>query len=104
MLTFSISCILTLHCRCTFDKQLTKVNLKVSNARYTVDTAFQSRFKKALDRQANLKLAALQENLIFACMQKRDADQLHCKRAADQHLCFCFIDSTITPLPESEGR
>ena len=31
------------------------------------------------------------------CINK-DADQLRDNRAADQHLCFCYIDSTISPL------
>ena len=26
---------------------------------------------------------------------KTDTDQLCCNRTADQHLCFCYIDSTI---------
>ena len=35
-------------------------------------------------------------------MQKQRGDQLHVNSAADQRLCFHFIDSTITLLPKSK--
>ena len=34
--------------------------------------------------------------------QKKGADQLYGNHAADQHLCFCYIDNTIPILPNSE--
>ena len=34
--------------------------------------------------------------------KNKGADQLHGSRAADQHLCFCYIDSTIPLLPKFE--
>ena len=37
----------------------------------------------------------------FICKNK-DADQLRGKRAADQHLCFCYIDGIIPLLPKFE--
>ena len=30
------------------------------------------------------------------------ADQLRSNRVSDQHLCFCYIDSTIPLLPKSK--
>ena len=38
----------------------------------------------------------------FYICQNKGADQLHGYRAADQRLCFSFIDSTIPLLPKSE--
>ena len=43
-----------------------------------------------------LWLCLAKQNLIFAY-----ADQLCDSRAADQRLCFCYIDSTIPLLPSS---
>ena len=40
----------------------------------------------------------------FALCKNKDADQLHANLAADQCLCFCYIDSTILLLPKSERR
>ena len=34
--------------------------------------------------------------------KNKGADQLHSHCAADQHLCFCYIDSTITLLSKSK--
>ena len=38
----------------------------------------------------------------FSKCENKGADQLHNYCAADQHLCFCYIDSTIPLLPKSE--
>ena len=43
----------------------------------------------------------------FRICKNKDADQLHGNRAvffhaADQHLCFCYMASTIPLLPKSE--
>ena len=38
----------------------------------------------------------------FCIYQNKDADQLRSNCAADQLLCFCYIDSTIPLLPISE--
>ena len=38
----------------------------------------------------------------FCICENKDADQLHGKREADQCLCFCYTDSTISLLPKSE--
>ena len=38
----------------------------------------------------------------FCICKNKGADQLHSNRAADQRLCFCYIDSTILLLPLSE--
>ena len=34
--------------------------------------------------------------------KNKDADQLHTNCAADQRLCYHYIDRTIPPLPKSE--
>ena len=34
--------------------------------------------------------------------ENKDADQLRGNRQADQHLCFRYMDSTISLLPKSE--
>ena len=39
--------------------------------------------------------------LVYICDNK-GADQLQGNCATDQHLCFCFIDSSIHLLPKSE--
>ena len=36
----------------------------------------------------------------FAYAKNKDTDQLRGNCAADQYLCFCFIDSTIPNLPK----
>ena len=38
----------------------------------------------------------------FCICENKDADQLHGSRAADQHLCFSYIDSTIPLLSRSK--
>ena len=38
----------------------------------------------------------------FCICKNKGADQLRDNRAADQHLCFLFIDSAILLLPESD--
>ena len=38
----------------------------------------------------------------FCICENKDADQLRGNREADQHLCFCYTDSTIPLLPKSE--
>ena len=38
----------------------------------------------------------------FCICENKDADQLRSNCAADQCLCFCFTDSTIPLLPNSE--
>ena len=38
----------------------------------------------------------------FCICENKGADQLRSNRAADQHLCFSYIDSTIPLLPKSE--
>ena len=41
--------------------------------------------------------------LLFLHKQKnKGADQLHSNCAADQHLCFRYLDSTIPLLPKFE--
>ena len=34
--------------------------------------------------------------------ENKDADQLHGNHKADQHLCFCYMDSTLLLLLKSE--
>ena len=43
----------------------------------------------------------LEKTYFFICGNK-SADQLCGYRAADQCICFCYIDSTIPLLPKSE--
>ena len=38
----------------------------------------------------------------FCMYENKGADQLHHNRAADQHICFHYIDSTIPLLHKSE--
>ena len=38
----------------------------------------------------------------FCICENKDADQLRGNREADQHLCFCYMDSTIPLLSKSE--
>ena len=39
-------------------------------------------------------------NPAFCICENIGADQLHCNRAADQHLCFRYIDGKIPLLPK----
>ena len=39
---------------------------------------------------------------VFAYAKNKDAFQLRSNHAADQHLCFHYMDSTIPLLPISE--
>ena len=38
----------------------------------------------------------------FCICEKKDTDQLHCDHAADQRLCFRYIDSIFCLLGKSE--
>ena len=38
----------------------------------------------------------------FCICENKGTEQLHRNREADQHLCFCYIDSAIPLLPKSE--
>ena len=40
--------------------------------------------------------------LAFCICENKDADQLRSNCPADQRLCFCYTDSTSSPLPKSE--
>ena len=44
----------------------------------------------------------LQRKSAFCMCENNDAAQLRTKCAADQHLCFRHINSTMPPLPKSE--
>ena len=39
---------------------------------------------------------------LFAYAKNNGADQLHGTHVAGQHLCFCYMDSTIPLFPISE--
>ena len=41
-------------------------------------------------------------NILFYTCENKGADQLRCNRAADQRLCFCYIDTVFPLLPKSE--
>ena len=43
-----------------------------------------------------------QDKNLFCICENKDRGQLHGNHAADKPLCFCYIDSTIPPLPKSE--
>ena len=47
-------------------------------------------------------LSRIMRNPAFFICENKDADQLHGNREADQHLCFCYIDSTIFLLSKSK--
>ena len=40
----------------------------------------------------------MRKRFFYIC-ENKDADQLRGNREADQHLCFCYTDSTIPLLP-----
>ena len=39
----------------------------------------------------------------FCICENKDADQLRGNRKADQRLCFCYIDSTISLVPKKQN-
>ena len=39
----------------------------------------------------------------FGLCENKGADQLHSNCKADQSLCFCYTDSTISLLPKSDN-
>ena len=45
------------------------------------------------------KMSRVVRKPAFCICENKDADQLRSNRAADQRLCFRYIDSTIPPLP-----
>ena len=48
-------------------------------------------------------MSLVYEKTIFFCIcENKDADQLRGNGEADQRLCFCYMDSTISLLSESE--
>ena len=47
-------------------------------------------------------LSRIMRKSTFCICENKDADQLRGNRAADQRLCFRYIDSTIPLLPKSE--
>ena len=50
----------------------------------------------------NNHMSHVMTKLAFCICLNKGADQLHGNPAADEHLCFCCIDSTIPLLPEVE--
>ena len=38
----------------------------------------------------------------FCIWENKNTDQQHSYSTADQHLCFCYIDSTVPLIPKSE--
>ena len=49
-------------------------------------------------------LSRLMRKPDFCICKSKDSDQLRSYCAADQRLCFCYIDSTIPLLPKSEKK
>ena len=47
-------------------------------------------------------MSLVMRKLDFCICENKDADQLRGNREADQHLCFRYMDSTITLLSKSE--
>ena len=47
-------------------------------------------------------VSCLPAALLFAHAKNKGEYQLHGKGAADQHLCFCYIDNIIPLLPKSK--
>ena len=47
-------------------------------------------------------ISCIMKKPAFCICKTKGTDQLHGNSTAHQHLCFCYIDSTIPPLPKSE--
>ena len=47
-------------------------------------------------------MSRVMRKLAFCIWENKDADQLRGNREADQHLCFCYIGSTIPLVPKNE--
>ena len=47
-------------------------------------------------------MSGIMRKRAFSICKNKDADQLHSNCAADQPLCFRYIDRTIPLLPKSE--
>ena len=50
----------------------------------------------------NMSLSRIMRKLDFCLCENKGVDQLRSNCEADQRLCFCHSDSTITHLPENE--
>ena len=62
-----------------------------------------------MEKEANLSLkhhhyimSRVVRKPAFCICENKDADQLRGNREADQCLCFCYTDSTISLLPKYE--
>ena len=59
-------------------------------------------FKKKRKRGYVPSKSCITRKGAFCTCKNKDADQLHCGRAADQQHCFRYIDGSLAPLPKSE--
>ena len=55
-----------------------------------------------LVKDRDLQLSLVVRKPAFCICENKDTDQLRGNREADQHLRFCYTDSTIPLLPKSE--
>ena len=55
-----------------------------------------------LNAQAQLTQQSMIGSGLWHICENKGANQLHGNHAADQHLCFRYIDSTISLLPKFE--
>ena len=62
----------------------------------------QTSHERLQDHRSSGYISHIMRKPVFLHMQNKGADQLSENRAADQHLCFCYIDSTIPLHPESQ--
>ena len=53
-----------------------------------------------MPKAIRLKISCVERKPAFCICEIKGADQLHSNRAADQRLCFRYIDSTIPLLPK----
>ena len=48
------------------------------------------------------QMSRIMRKLMFCICENKGAGQLRSNREADQHLCFCYLDSTKPLLPKAE--
>ena len=62
---------------------------------------FWCQFQNCFNVMCNYNMSCLMRKPDFCLCENKTADQLSSNCKADQHLCFCYTDSTIPLLPKS---
>ena len=87
-----------------FYEEISKITSELSSNMHLISTSDLSQTQQKLNLQTrhNGYMSRIVRKPAFRICENKDADQLRSNREANQRLCFCYTDSTIPLLSNSE--